>query len=146
MFRESTPEEIKKSVEWYLTKGRFYEQENKPYFAKILLKQLEAISNTLELEDYINLKQELIDIISEKDMVPYFVQGDKRWTTTFARIALRKFKEKYIEESFMEEFTYMAKTSSFACMYRWVALNYDVDLMQLSYDEEGGERSENSNN
>lgn len=144
MFRESTPEEIKKSVEWYLTKGRFYEQENKPYFAKILLKQLEAISNTLELEEYLNLKQELIDIIREKDMVPFFVQGDKRWTTTtFARIALQKFKEKYIEESFMEEFTYMAKTSSFACMYRWVAVNYDIDLMQLSYDEEGGEVVEN---
>lgn len=135
--RESTAKEVEEKVNWYLTKGRFLEQEDRNMFINLLITQLDQNKKELPQEKFYVYRKELQEIQEGKGMVEYYDRGDKKFiSNTQARICLQTFADQFVEESFLEEFDYMAATCSFAEMYQWISANYNIDILQFKKGDE----------
>lgn len=138
--RLSTKDEIIQNVDFYLTKGRFYDQIDKKLFCESLQDQLDSIKKEMDEELYETLMEEIQEIKDGTDMVRYYDRGDEKWTTnTIVRKAIAEFTDRFVEDSFLSEFDYMCKTSDFWEIYKWVDENYNIDILQLVGGDEKDE-------
>lgn len=136
----STKDDIIQRVDFYLTKGRFYEQEDKKMFCECLQDQLDSIKKEVDEDLYCTLMEELQEIKDGTDMVRYYDRGDEKWTTnTRVRKAIAEFTDRFLEDSFLYEFDYMCKTCDFWEIYEWVSENYNIDILKLVGGEEKDE-------
>lgn len=133
----ATKDDIIQRVDFYLTKGRFYEQEDKKMFCECLQDQLDSIKKEVDEDLYCTLMEELQEIKDGTDMVRYYDRGDEKWTTnTRVRKAIAEFTDRFLEDSFLYEFDYMCKTCDFWEIYEWVSENYNIDILKLVGGEE----------
>lgn len=133
-------EEIIQKVDFYLSKGRFYEQEDRNMFCECLQDQLDSIKKEMAEELYCTLMEELQEIKDGTDMVRYYDSGDEKWTTnTIVRKAIAEFTDRFLEDSMIYEFDYMCKTCDFWEIYEWIGANYNIDILTLVGGEEKDE-------
>lgn len=75
--RLSTKDEIIQNVDFYLTKGRFYDQIDKKLHCESLQDQLDSIKKEMDEELYETLMEEIQEIKDGTDMVRYYDRGDE---------------------------------------------------------------------
>lgn len=133
-------DQIIENVDFYLTKGRFYDQIDKKLYCESLQDQLDSIKKEMDEELYETLMEEIQEIKDGTDMVRYYDRGDEKWTTnTIVRKAIAEFTDRFVEDTFLSEFDYMCKTSDFWEIYKWVGENYNIDILQLVGGDEKDE-------
>lgn len=140
MPRPSRKDQIIENVDFYLTKGRFYDQIDKKLYCEALQDQLDSIKKEMDEELYEILMEEIQEIKDGTDMVRYYDRGDEKWTTnTIVRKAMAEFTDRFVEDSFLSEFDYMCKNSDFWEIYDWIGKNYNIDILTLVGGEEKDE-------